>query len=289
MNWDAPEIRRLVRLALREDRSGRDVTTLALIPGAWRVRAEIRAQQQGVAAGLPLARIFFKALDRRTRFSLLIKDGDRVAPVTVMARIEGNARAVLSAERPALNALQHLSGVATFTAEQVRRLGSAKTKLLDTRKTLPGWRLLEKYAVRAGGGTNHRMSLAGAVLVKDNHVKMCRLMGENWIARLKSFRRRRPSMPVQVEIQTERDLREALDLKPDLVLLDNLPVPALKTMIQRLRDAIPAVQIEISGGVRPEHLSALARLGVERISMGCLTHSAPAFDCSLEITHVHAR
>jgi len=289
MDWRNPEIVSLVRLGLREDSARNDVTTNALIEPAWRVRAEIRAKQRGIMAGMPLVRLFFQSLDPKIHFSTPLQDGVKVRAGQVMAVIEGKARAVLSVERSALNALQHLSGIATFTAEQVSRLGSAKTRLFDTRKTLPGWRLLEKYAVRCGGGMSHRMSLGEAVLVKDNHVKICRLAGDDWKSRLRRLRRRRPALPIQVEIQTKQDLMEVLELKPQRVLLDNLPLPAMKAMIRSLRAAIPDIEIEISGGIQPRQLSLLAGLGVERISMGCLTHSAPAFDCSLEITHVSPR
>ncbi|MFA5975591.1 MAG: carboxylating nicotinate-nucleotide diphosphorylase [Elusimicrobiota bacterium] len=290
MNWKNREILKLIQLGLHEDDARNDVTTNTLIAPARKVRAEICAKQHGVVAGLPLAQLFFQSLDPSIRFSTSLSDGATIHPGSVMAVVQGNARTVLSAERPALNALQHLSGIATFTAQQVKRLGaSSKTKLFDTRKTLPGWRLLEKYAVRCGGGMNHRMSLGDAVLVKDNHLKICRLSGDDGGSRLLELRQQRPDLHIQVEIQTTQDLQEALVLKPHKVLLDNLSIPKLKTMIRRLRAAIPNVEIELSGGIKPRQLPALAKLGVERISMGCLTHSAPSFNCSLDITHVYPR
>ncbi len=288
MDWKSPAVQKLIALAFEEDHAKQDITTQTLIAPAWRVRAELRAKQTGVIAGLPLAEIFFKAFDRRTRFRRKKQDGDAVRPGDILAVVEGTARGVLSAERPALNALQHLSGIATNTHLQVERLGSSKTRLYDTRKTLPAWRALEKYAVRCGGGTNHRMSLADAVLIKDNHLKICRLAGSDWAANIDRLRRRRPALPVQMEIQTARDLRDALDLKPQQVLLDNMPIDRLRYAIRLLRKHLRGVEIEISGGVKPDDLPTLGKLGVQRISMGKLTHSSRAFDCSLEITDVRA-
>jgi len=289
MNWNAPEIRALIRSALLEDNARRDVTTQLLIDPAWRIEAIIVANQNGVVAGLPLAERFLKALDPAIRFKSNTFDGARVRPKQRLATIKGKARAILSAERPALNALQHLSGIATFTHAMAAKLKGTKTRLYDTRKTLPGWRTLEKYAVQCGGGTNHRISLADAILVKDNHLKICRLAKSDWTARAERVKRQRPHLPFEVEVQTEQDLREVLRLKPQFILLDNLPIKKLREMMAKARRQIPGVQIEISGGVQPEELRALGKLGVERISMGRLTHSAPAFDCSLDITHVYPR
>lgn len=289
MNWTDPAILALVTLALREDHASDDVTTQTLVGKDWKARGQIRAKENGVVAGLPLAKIFFRALDPMMHFRFDVPDGQPVRKGQSMATFKGNARAILAAERPALNAIQHLSGIASYTKAQVSRLQSRKTKLLDTRKTLPGWRLLEKYAVRCGGGANHRVSLADAVLVKDNHLWMSRVATSDWKSKLKALKKRRPSLPLQVEIQTPADLKEALLLKPDMVLLDNLPLKALKPMIQELRKVLPKTQIEISGGVRPEDIGPLSRLRVERISMGRLTHSAPSFDCSLDILNVDPR
>jgi nicotinate-nucleotide pyrophosphorylase (carboxylating) len=199
--------------------------------------------------------------------------------------IEGNARAVLAGERPALNAIQHLSGIATQTHDNVRRVRGSRTQIFDTRKTLPGWRLLQKYAVRRGGGANHRFSLKDAILIKENHLRISRLGKLGWMDAVNRARKRH-KIPVQMEIQSERDLRDALRLRPDLVLLDNLPLRAMRRMIRLLRTRLPHVRIEVSGGVRTEDLKPLSRLNVERISMGRLTHTVPAFDCNLDIIRV---
>ena len=185
-----------------------------------------------------------------------------------------------------MNALQHLSGIASFTRKQVDRLGSRRSAIYDTRKTLPGWRELQKYAVRCGGGKNHRMSLKDSVLIKDNHLQICRLIQNDWLQAMTRLRRQHPSLPVEIEIQTPQDLSDALRLKPNQVLLDNMPLAKLRSLVKRLRLQLPQAEIEISGGVRTEQLPSLGRIGVERISMGRLTHSAPAFDCALDITRV---
>jgi nicotinate-nucleotide pyrophosphorylase (carboxylating) len=287
--WNSSDIQTLVRLALKEDDARQDVTTRLLIPLEVRLEAVLVAKQEGVICGLPLAAVFFKQLAPAVRVKPLMKDGSRVRSGQKFLSLSGSARAILSGERPVLNAIQHLSGIATFTAIQVALLGRSRTRLLDTRKTLPGWRLLEKYAVRCGGGTNHRMSLGDAVLVKENHVRICRLANVDWIKRLQTFRRQHPGFPTQIEIQSWEDVEPVIAIRPQAVLLDNLAIPVLKKMIQTLRKRLPHVEIEISGGVRPEDLPRLAALSPDRISMGRLTHSAPAFDCSLDILRVQSR
>lgn len=288
MNWDAPEIQAIVRSALHEDSARGDLTTRILIDPAWRIDALIVAKQRGIVAGLPLAERFLKALDRSIRFRQLVEDGTRVRPGVALAALSGKARSVLSAERPALNALQHLSGIATFTHKQIRKLRGTGAHLYDTRKTLPGWRFLQKYAVRCGGGTNHRMSLGDAVLIKENHLEIARKAGSDWVARVQEAMNKHRRL-LQMEVQTERDLRDALKLKPQRVLLDNLEPHDLKRMMRVLKKAISGIEIEFTGGIKPEDLRPLAKLRPNRISMGRLTHSTPAFDCSLDITNVHTR
>jgi nicotinate-nucleotide pyrophosphorylase (carboxylating) len=288
MNWNAPEIKSIVRSALREDDSRKDLTTRILINPAWRIDAAIVAKQDGVVAGLPLAEKILKALDPSIRFHPHIKDGASVHPGVTLARMSGKAQSVLSAERPALNALQHLSGIATFTREQIKKLKGTKVHLYDTRKTLPGWRLLQKYAVRCGGGMNHRMSLGDAVLIKENHLKIAREAGSHWVAKVRDAMTNRRTF-ITMEVQTEQDLRDALKLKPQRVLLDNLKPRDLKRMMRELKSSIPGIEIEFTGGVKSENLRTLVNLHPDRISMGRLTHSTPAFDCSLDITHVYSR
>ncbi len=287
MRWNSPAIRTLIRLALEEDAARRDITTSSLIPAGLKIEAEIKAKEGGVVCGLPLAEAFFKQLDSRIAFSPSVREGQQVNKGARLARIRGNARPILSAERSALNAFQHLSGIATYTRRQVQRLHSRRTAIYDTRKTLPGWRELQKYAVRCGGGKNHRMSLRDSVLIKDNHLKVCRSAGVDWMRSIKLLKKKHPSLAVEMEIQTSRDMNDALKLAPDQVLLDNMNPPQLRALVRNLKSRLPGVEIEVSGGVRTEQLRTLGRLGVDRISMGRLTHSAPAFDCALDITRVY--
>lgn len=287
MDWDSVDIQTLIQAALREDGARQDLTTQTLIPSSWTVTAAIRSKQKGVVAGLPFAERVFRAMNRRCRFRALVADGRDVQPGDTLATVHGPARSVLAAERPALNAIQHLSGIATKVHESVKRVQGTPTKIYDTRKTLPGWRLLQKYAVRCGGGTNHRFSLSEAILIKENHLMIARQGTLDWMDAVHRVHARR-KIPIQMEIQTTQDLIDAMKLKPQLVLLDNLSPAALAKMIRVLRRRLPGVQIEISGGVKPEDLPALSRLGVERISMGRLTHTVHAFDCSLDIDRVYA-
>ncbi len=287
MDWNGPAIQKLIQLALHEDSARSDITTRILIDPAWRIEAMIVAKQTGVVAGLPLAKKFLQALDSSIQFKPTVLDGAYVRSGQRLATIKGRARSILSAERPALNALQHLSGIATFTQAMVTKVEGTRTHLYDTRKTLPGWRDLQKYAVKCGGGTNHRFSLSDAILIKDNHLKINRLAGSDWVPKAARVLHRKPSLSLQVEIQNDRDLKEVLRLKPQLILLDNVPIKKLRKMVRTVREKLPETKIEISGGVRPQDLRRLSRLGVDRISMGRLTHSVPTFDCSLDITHVY--
>jgi nicotinate-nucleotide pyrophosphorylase (carboxylating) len=285
MNWNSLEVKTLIRSALREDNAHHDLTTKILIKPAWQIEAAILSNQKGIVAGLPFAERFLKALDPAIRFKQAVSDGTSVKPGQCLATLKGKAVSILSAERPALNALQHLSGIATFTHDLLKKLKGTRVQLCDTRKTLPGWRMLQKYAVRCGGGTNHRMSLGDAILIKENHLAIARAAGGDWIAQVQRSMKKHRRL-LQMEIQTEKDLADALRLKPQRILLDNLPPQTLKKMMRILRRAIPGIEIEFTGGIKPENLRSLAKLGPDRISMGRLTHSVPAFDCSLDITHV---
>jgi len=288
VNWNSSEVTSIIRSGLREDCARADLTTRILLDSAWRIDAAIVAKQLGIIAGLPLAEKFLKALDPSIRFRQMVVDGTLVRPGRILATLRGKARSVLSAERPALNALQHLSGIATFTHQQLQKLKGTGVQLLDTRKTLPGWRFLQKYAVRCGGGTNHRMSLGDAVLIKENHLEIARLAGSDWVTRVQGAMKKHRTF-LQMEVQTERDLRDAMRLKPQRILLDNLKPSDLKRMKRILKKAIPGIEIEFTGGIKPDDLRPLAKLRPDRISMGRLTHSTPAFDCSLDITHVYTK
>jgi nicotinate-nucleotide pyrophosphorylase (carboxylating) len=288
VKFNTPEIRTLIRLALKEDAAYSNLTTRLLIDPNWTIDAAIISKHAGVIAGLPLAGMFFKALDPSIQYHPIVRDGQHVLAGDHLAVLRGKARSILSAERPALNALQHLSGIATYTHTQVQKLKGTRAKLYDTRKTLPGWRLLQKYAVRCGGALNQRMSLGDVIMIKENHLHVVRMAKSDW-KNVLAHKKHRGRLPfLQMEVQTDHDLRDALQIKPQRILLDNLKPRTLKRMMRILRRQIPGVEIEFTGGVNPENLRSLAKLGPERISMGRLTHTVAAFDCSLDIMHVHA-
>jgi nicotinate-nucleotide pyrophosphorylase (carboxylating) len=276
--------RRLVELALDEDLDARsDVTSEAIIPSDLTGQAVFRARTAGVVAGLPAVDIVFAALDPNLRFQALVRDGDRVKPGEVIARVRGPVRCLLAGERIALNFLQHLSGVATRTRSYVDKIGNSSCQILDTRKTLPGWRLLEKYAVRCGGGHNHRMGLFDAVLIKDNH--LATLDGrQDAITRAITAARERfgSSIRITIEVDSFDQLDEALRSHPDVILLDNMDAGRMREAVQRRAELAPGVLLEASGGVSLSTVAEIAATGVNRISIGDLTHSAPALDIALD-------
>ena len=274
-------VRPVVDHALAEDLGRAGDVTAALLDADARLSAAFVARRAGVAAGLACARLAVHALDPSARFEAVVSDGDALTPGAVLARVEGNARAILSAERTALNLLGRLSGVATLTAAYVRAVEGAGARILDTRKTTPGLRALEKHAVRCGGGTNHRFGLDDAILIKDNHVAACGGVAE-------ALRRARALAgwltSVEVEVDRLDQLDEALPFAPDVVLLDNMAPDLLREAVRR-RDAAGLkgrVRLEASGGVSLETVRALAETGVDGISVGALTHSAPVLDIGLD-------
>jgi nicotinate-nucleotide pyrophosphorylase (carboxylating) len=268
----------LVKTALAEDlgRLG-DLTTKFFVPPHTKLSGVIVAKQDGVICGTPVAAQVFKLLGCRS--TILVKDGSRVARGRAIMRISGGP-ALLTAERTALNFLQHLSGVATLTRVYVDRIKGTRAKIYDTRKTLPGWRALEKYAVKCGGGVNHRMGLYDAVLVKDNHWAS----GVDVVAQVAAVRRKHRGILVELEAADMSQVGRALFARPDVILLDNMNIPLLKKAIASIRKALPKCHIEISGGVDLKTVRSLALLGPDRISIGRLTHSAPALDLSLEVS-----
>ena len=274
-------IRPVVEAALAEDLGRAGDVTAALVPAEARLAAVFAARRPGVVAGLACARLAVHALDPQARFTVATADGDAVVGGAVLARVEGDARALLTAERTALNLLGRLSGVATLTAAYVRAVEGTGAAILDTRKTTPGLRTLEKYAVRCGGGVNHRFGLDDAILIKDNHVVACGGVG----AALTRARQAAGWLtPVEVEVDTLLQLDEALPYAPAVVLLDNLDADALREAVRR-RDAAGLrgrTRLEASGGVSLQTVRALAETGVDGISVGALTHSAPVLDIGLD-------
>ena len=274
--WDDPRVGALIDLALAEDLGAGDRTSEALVPAAARARGRVRAKQALVVCGLPLLERVFRRLGD-VRGSALADEGALAAPGQVLATLEGPARALLAGERVALNLLQHLCGIATLTRAYVERVRGTPLVVRDTRKTLPGMRALAKYAVRTGGGTNHRLGLDDAILIKDNHLA---LGGGEVAAAVRRARAALPGLPLEVECRTVAEVAAAVAAGPDLILLDNMP---LADVAQAVRIARGRVPLEASGGVTLEQLEALARAGVVFVAVGALTHSAPAADLNLKI------
>jgi len=269
----------LIREALREDLGPRgDVTTRLFVPARTRLRGFVRARQAGVVCGTRIAARVLRACAPRCRVRVLVRDGGKVRPGQAVLAVAGG-RGLLTAERTALNFLQRLSGIATATAVYVAAVRGTRAAILDTRKTLPGWRALEKYAVRCGGGRNHRMGLYDAVMVKDNHW----LRPADFGRAVRELRRRYPRIPLIMEADDLAQVRRSIELGANVVLLDNLPLARLRRAIRLIRKDSPQTLIEVSGGVGLKGLRRLARLGPDRISVGRITHSAPALDLGLDL------
>jgi nicotinate-nucleotide pyrophosphorylase (carboxylating) len=273
----SPYLDRLIDLALEEDIGPGDVTTQALIPPELQGEAHIRAKQTLVVAGLPVAALVFARLDPAVTFAPQVDDGQEVAKGTVLARLTGPVGSILTGERVALNFLQRLSGIATFTRSMVAQVAGSKAFLVDTRKTTPGWRVLEKYAVRLGGGRNHRLGLYDAVLIKNNHLTA---VGSISQAVRQAKAKAHPLLKVEVEVTDLKGLEEALNSGADRILLDNMDDAALKKAVDLTRGR---ALLEASGGMTKERLPKAAATGVDFISMGALTHSAPAVDIHLRL------
>ncbi len=274
----------LLTLALDEDLGANgDLTSQALIPPDRIGSAVLVARSAGIIAGLPAAQRTFARVDTDLRFEQLTDDGAIVQPGTRLATIRGRMAAILTGERTALNFLQRLSGVATQTRRYVDLVAGLPVKLLDTRKTTPGWRLLEKYSVRCGGGHNHRMGLGYGILIKDNHLAA---IGAGADVVMEAVRRARAKYgtryALEVEVDTLDQLDRALPEKPDIVLLDNMTIDQMRDAVRRRNTVAPAVLLEASGGVNLQTVRAIAETGVDRISVGALTHSAVALDIALD-------
>ncbi len=267
----------LVRATLREDLGRGDITTTAIIPASRHARAAIVAQERGVVAGLPVVKAVFQTFRTRLKIKTTAREGARVRPGTCVVTLFGSLRTILMGERVALNFLSRLSGIATLTRTFVETAHASTTAILDTRKTTPLLRDLEKYAVHAGGGKNHRRDLGSAVLIKDNHIAAAGSLGSA-VAQA----RRRTNSPVEVEAQNFRQVREAVSARADIIMLDNMSTSRMKQAIKLIRRQGNA-KIELSGGVTLANVRRLAGLKPDYISVGALTHSAPALDFSLDV------
>ncbi|QPR37277.1 carboxylating nicotinate-nucleotide diphosphorylase [Delftia acidovorans] len=267
----------LVRSALLEDlgRAG-DLTTDAIVPADAQAELRLVARQEGVLAGLDMARLAFRALDAQSRFEPVLRDGSELAPGQEIARIHGSARAILTAERVALNYLCHLSGVATATASIARTIADTGARVTCTRKTMPGLRALQKYAVRVGGGSNHRFGLDDAVLIKDNHIALAGGVAEA-LARARAGVGH--MVQIQLEVDTLEQLEVALSLGVEVVLLDNMDLDTLRTAVSMARGRAVT---EASGRITPETARAVAETGVDQIAVGWITHSARVLDIGLD-------
>jgi nicotinate-nucleotide pyrophosphorylase (carboxylating) len=270
------ELAEFVKRVLAEDLgSGGDVTSRATIDASARFVATMNCREPIVVAGLDLAVAFFCALDREVKIERCAHDGDAVAAGAVLLRIEGNARAMLAAERSALNTLQHLSGIATLTRTYVEAMAGTGAILLDTRKTIPGLRLLEKYAARMGGAENHRMRMDDGLLIKDNHVGVCGGVE----AAVRAAKAADTGLPIQVEVDRIDQIEPALAAGADRLLLDNMPPAVLREAVALVAGRVP---LEASGGVRLDTIRAIAESGVTYVSVGRITQSAPAVDIGLD-------
>jgi nicotinate-nucleotide pyrophosphorylase (carboxylating) len=275
---NVPEHAQVVRLALEEDLGpDRDVTTRATVDAGTRATGRLVSRQHGVVAGLQVAATAFELVgEGRLAFEFATADGERVAPGEVLATVEGPMADVLTAERTALNFLGHLSGVATLTRRWVDAVEGTGARIRDTRKTMPGLRALEKYAVVCGGGVNHRMSLSDAALVKDNHV----IAAGGVVPAFERVRAMWPGLPIEIEVDTLAQAREVIDAGADLVLLDNMSLADLREAVAY---AAGRAKLEASGGLTLEHAREVAETGVDYLAVGALTHSAPVLDIGLDI------
>lgn len=267
----------LVRDALAEDAADNDLTSIATIVSDRRARCTLVARKAGVIAGIPLAREAFRQRDARASIRSTVKDGQRVTEGAPVLFITGHARGLLSAERVALNFMQRLSGIATLTHEFVDAIAGTGATIVDTRKTTPGWRRLEKYAVRAGGGMNHRMDLGSAVLIKDNHIAA--LDGDVAMAVRRARDVSPPGTRVEVECDTLEQVERALESQPEIIMLDNMSIADLSSAVRRIDGRAVS---EASGGITLDTVRAVAETGVDWISVGALTHSPSALDLALD-------
>jgi len=275
----APELKELVARALAEDVGAADLTTEATIPAGARARASIVQKQPGVVFGLDAAREAFGQAGADHFDPLMVEGQWRERVPAAVARVSGTGRALLAAERVALNLLGHLSGIATLTAHFVRAVEGSGVRILDTRKTTPGMRALEKAAVAAGGGSNHRQGLYDAVLIKENHAALAGGVGEA----VRRAREAHPDGPIEAECRDPTEISAALEAGATRLLLDNMRPGELRDAVRIAKEAHPGVELEASGGVTLDNVAELASTGVDFISVGALTHSAPALDLSMGV------
>ena len=277
MKLDKKEIERVITTALKEDIGAGDITTNLIIEKKQQAKAFFLAKEDGVVAGLAIAKMVFQKFDKTIKWKSFIKDGEFVSAGTHIAEVKGSLRALLTGERTALNILQRMCGIATTTNSFVKIVNGANAKILDTRKTVPGLRMIDKYAVKIGGGTNHRIGLFDMVLIKDNHIKAAGSI-TNAVAKI----RKGLTKKIKIEVETSNldEVRETLKNIVDIIMLDNMPVPMMKEAVKIIAGK---AKVEASGNVNFKSIKAIAKTGVDFISVGALTHSVKALDISMKI------
>ena len=276
-----PEVKKLIDQALTEDQAFNDPTTDSLIPTGLKGSGVIRSKADGVLAGVEVSLAVFRRVDPQLRAEALLRDSTTLALGDSIARVEGRAASILRAERTALNLLQRMSGIATDTSRYVKAVEGFGAKIVDTRKTVPGLRYLDKYAVRAGGGANHRMNLADGILIKDNHIDALRAQGLSLKETVKlALERASHTVKVEVEVTSLEELQEALEAGAHVIMLDNMSLAEMRRAVEVVKGR---TLLEASGGISLETVRAVAETGVDIISVGSLTHSAKALDLSLDL------
>jgi nicotinate-nucleotide pyrophosphorylase (carboxylating) len=275
------QVKQLIAQAMAEDLSQGDITTEALISKTQQGRASITAKASGIIAGVEIAKHVFLKVDPKLKLAILIADGTEVKPGDIVAKIEGRIASILKAERVALNLLQRLSGIASETNQYVQAVNGLPVQITDTRKTTPGLRTLEKYAVRVGGGKNHRLNLGDGILIKDNHLTALRHQGLD-IKEIVTGTRQKvpPKLKIEVEVKTPQEAVEAVGAGADIIMLDNMSLEDMRQAVQLIKGR---ASIEASGGITLDKVRAVAETGVDLISIGALTHSVKALDMSLEL------
>ena len=268
----------LIRIALREDIGSGDITTNALIDPSLQAGANLIVKESCVLCGLDVTQAVFRQVDATVKFEARAKDGDHLAPGAIAASVSGSFSSILQAERTALNFLQRMSGIATKTASVAAKLNGLQTRLLDTRKTTPGWRELEKYSVQVGGGKNHRTGLFDQILIKNNHIDA---LGGDVVAALRKARAAARGFTVEVEVRNETELNAAINESPDIILLDNMSPDELRRCVAIIKQSGRTIATEASGGINETNVRSYAETGVDFVSMGALTHSVRSVDISL--------
>ena len=271
------QVDKIIEQALIEDIGTGDITTESIIPYDLKAKGIIKAKEEGIIAGLGIAELVFKKLNPKITFQAKIKDGIKVSPGEILAEISGFAQAILEGERIALNFLQKMSGIATITYQFCQEVKDFPVHITDTRKTTPGLRILEKYAVRIGGGYNHRFGLYDAVLIKDNHLAIAGGVK----AAISSIRKQiSHTMKIEVEVENLSQLQEALEMQADIIMLDNMDLDVIRIAVKMAKNK---ALIEVSGGITLEKVKEIAQTGVDLISVGALTHSVKSLDINMEI------